>query len=57
MTKSNTIGYVASFPIPEVIRGINSAYLAAKHNPNVEFKVIWILLGMTRQKKLMPQRH
>ena len=24
MTKSNVIGYVASFPIPEVIRGINS---------------------------------
>ena len=43
MTKSNTIGYVASFPIPEVVRGINSAYLAAKKaNPNVEFKVIWI---------------
>ena len=43
MTKSNTIGYVASYPIPEVVRGINSAYLAAKKaNPNVEFKVIWI---------------
>ena len=43
MTKSNKIGYVASFPIPEVVRGINSAYLAAKKaNPNVEFKVIWI---------------
>ena len=43
MTKSNTIGYVASYPIPEVIRGINSAYLAAKAaNPNVEFKIIWI---------------
>ena len=39
MTKSNTIGYVASYPIPEVVRGINSAYLAAKAaNPNVEFK-------------------
>ena len=43
MTKSNIIGYVASFPIPEVVRGINSAYLAAKAaNPNVEFKIIWI---------------
>ena len=43
MTKSNTIGYVASFPIPEVVRGINSAYLAAKAaNPDVEFKIIWI---------------
>jgi simple sugar transport system substrate-binding protein len=43
MTKSNKIGYVASFPIPEVVRGINSAYLAAKKaNSNVEFKVIWL---------------
>ena len=29
MTESNTIGYIASFPIPEVIRGINAFYLAA----------------------------
>jgi simple sugar transport system substrate-binding protein len=30
MTKTNKIGYIASFPIPEVIRGINSAYIHAK---------------------------
>ncbi|NBR75337.1 MAG: BMP family ABC transporter substrate-binding protein [Gammaproteobacteria bacterium] len=43
MTKSNTIGYIASFPIPEVVRGINAAYLAAKSvNPSVKFKVIWV---------------
>jgi basic membrane protein A and related proteins len=43
MTKTNTIGYIASFPIPEVVMGINSAYLAAKSvNPNVKFKVIWV---------------
>jgi len=42
MTKSNIIGYIASYPIPEVIRGINAAYLhAAKVNPDVEFKIIW----------------
>ncbi|TRD23633.1 BMP family ABC transporter substrate-binding protein [Palleronia caenipelagi] len=42
MTKSNKIGYIASFPIPEVIRGINAAYLAAKKvNPDVEFNVVW----------------
>ncbi|NHX27780.1 BMP family ABC transporter substrate-binding protein, partial [Escherichia coli] len=42
MTKSNVVGYIASFPIPEVIRGINSAYIHAKKvNPDVEFKVIW----------------
>lgn len=42
MTKSNIIGYIASYPIPEVIRGINSAYIhASKVNPDVEFKIIW----------------
>ena len=42
MTKSNVIGYIASFPIPEVIRGINSAYIHAKKvNPDIEFKIIW----------------
>lgn len=43
MTKSNIVGYIASFPIPEVIRGINSAYLhASRVNPDVEFKIIWV---------------
>ena len=42
MTESNIIGYIGSYPIPEVIRGINSAYLhAAAVNPDVEFRVIW----------------
>lgn len=42
MTKTNKIGYIASFPIPEVIQGINSAYIHAKKvNPNVEMKVVW----------------
>lgn len=43
MTKSNIIGYIASFPIPEVIRGINSAYIhARKVNPDVQFKIVWV---------------
>ena len=43
MTKSNIIGYIASFPIPEVIRGINSAYIHAKKvNPDVQFKIVWV---------------
>ena len=42
MTKSNKIGYIASFPIPEVIRGINASYIHAKKvNPDVEFSVVW----------------
>jgi basic membrane protein A and related proteins len=42
MTKSNKIGYIGSFPIPEVIMGINSYYLHAKKvNPDVELSVVW----------------
>ena len=42
MTTSNIVGYIASYPIPEVIRGINAAYIhARKVNPEVEFKIIW----------------
>ena len=42
MTKSNKIGYIASFPIPEVIMGINSYYLHAKKvNPAVELTIVW----------------
>jgi basic membrane protein A and related proteins len=43
MTKTNTVGYIASFPIPEVIRGINAAYLGAKSvNPDIKFKIVWV---------------
>ena len=42
MTKTNTIGYIASYPIPAVISGINSAFLHAKAvNPDVTFRIIW----------------
>ncbi|WP_210527273.1 BMP family ABC transporter substrate-binding protein [Rubellimicrobium arenae] len=42
MTKTNKIGYIGSFPIPENIQGINSAFLHAKKvNPDVEMVVIW----------------
>src|SRR5476651_2212448 len=43
MTKTNTIGVVASFPIPEVIRNINAFTLGAQSvNPAVKTKVIWV---------------
>ncbi|MDX8350802.1 BMP family ABC transporter substrate-binding protein [Cognatiyoonia sp. IB215182] len=43
MTESNIVGYIASFPIPEVIRGINAAYLHAKEvNPDIEFRIVWV---------------
>ena len=42
MTESNIVGYIASYPIPEVIRGINAAFIHARAvNPEVEFKIIW----------------
>lgn len=42
MTKSNKIGYIGSFPIPEVMNGINAYYLAAKKvNPEVQLSVVW----------------
>ncbi|WP_163135224.1 BMP family ABC transporter substrate-binding protein [Agarivorans sp. Alg241-V36] len=42
-TKTNVIGYIASFPIPEVIRDINSVYLGAKSvNPDVQIKIVWV---------------
>ncbi len=42
-TKSNVIGYIATFPIPEVIRDINAVYLGAKSvNPNVKIKIVWV---------------
>ena len=42
MTKTNKIGYIGSFPIPEVVMGINSYYLHAKAvNPDVQLSVVW----------------
>ena len=42
MTKSNKIGYIGSFPIPEVIQGINASYIHAKKvNPDVTISVVW----------------
>lgn len=42
MTKSNKIGYIGSFPIPEVIQGINASFIHAKKvNPDVTMSVVW----------------
>ena len=43
MTQSNTLGVVASIPIPEVIRNINSFTLGAQSsNPKIKTKVVWV---------------
>ena len=42
-TKSNILGYVASVPIPEVVRNVDAYTLGARSvNPKVHTKVIWI---------------
>ena len=42
MSKKGVIGYVAAFPIPEVVQGINATLLGArKANPNIKIKVVW----------------
>ncbi|MGI8606748.1 MAG: BMP family ABC transporter substrate-binding protein [Gaiellaceae bacterium] len=43
MTKSNRLGYVGSFPIPEVIRDVNSFTLGAQSvNPDVKVQMVFI---------------
>ncbi len=43
MTKSNTLGVVASIPIPEVVRNINAFTLGAQSsNPKIKTKVVWV---------------
>jgi simple sugar transport system substrate-binding protein len=43
VTKSNIIGYVGAFPIPEVVRGIDAFTLGLRSvNPEAEVKVIWV---------------
>ena len=43
MSKSGVAGYVASFPIPEVVRGINAFMLGAQSiNPDFKIKVVWV---------------
>ncbi len=43
MTESNVAGYVAAFPIPEVVRGINAFARGMRSvNPQAEVKVIWV---------------
>ena len=43
MSKSGTLGVVASVPIPEVIRNINSFTLGAQSsNPKIKTKVVWV---------------
>jgi simple sugar transport system substrate-binding protein len=43
LSKSGVGGYIATFPVPEVVMGINAFEAGAKSvNPNFKVKVIWI---------------
>jgi len=43
MTQSNVAGYVAGFPIPEVLQGINAFTLGMRSvNPQATVKVVWL---------------
>jgi simple sugar transport system substrate-binding protein len=43
MSKTNKIGYLASFPIPEVIQGINAFGIGLRSvNPKAEVSVVWV---------------
>ena len=43
VSKSHTAGYIASFPIPEVVMGIDAFMLGAQSvNPNFKVKIVWV---------------
>lgn len=43
MTRTNVLGYVGAFPIPEVLQGINAFTRGARSvNPKVEVRVVWV---------------
>jgi basic membrane protein A and related proteins len=43
MSKTGVLGYIGSYPIPEVISGINATMLGAQTvNPNIKVKIIWV---------------
>ena len=43
VSKSGTIGYIGSFPIPEVVSGINAMMLGAQSvRPDMKVKIIWV---------------
>lgn len=43
MTKTGTLGFVGSFPIPEVLRNINAFVLGAQTvKPDIKLKVVWV---------------
>lgn len=43
MTKTNTLGFVGSFPVPEVVRNLDAYTMGARSvNPKIRTKVVWV---------------
>src|SRR6266478_1615333 len=43
VSKAGVLGYIGSFPIPEVISGINATMIGAQTvNPNIKVKIVWV---------------
>jgi basic membrane protein A and related proteins len=43
MSKAGVLGYIGSFPIPEVLMGINATMIGAQTvNPNIKVKIVWV---------------
>jgi basic membrane protein A len=52
LTETNKLGYVAPYPIPEVVRNLNAFTLGARSvNPEVEVTPIWINAWFDPQKE------
>ncbi|HIC88700.1 MAG TPA: BMP family ABC transporter substrate-binding protein [Anaerolineae bacterium] len=52
MTKNNILGYVAPYPIPEVVRNMNAFTLGARSvNPDVEVHPVWIFTWVDPPKE------
>lgn len=43
MSKTGTVGYIASLPVPEVVQGLNAFMLGMRSvNPKATIKVVWL---------------
>lgn len=43
MSKTGVVGYIGSFPIPEVVSGINAFMLGAQsERPDMKVKIVWV---------------
>ena len=52
MTENNVLGYIAPYPIPEVVRNMNAFALGARSvNPDIEVHPVWIFAWVDPPKE------